>query len=123
MAASQGRAGDRLVEGMTRRTRVPARSGAWTWIAAACVAAVVVALAVVSGSMDSSNTTLVLMGFDQDRAQLITSLLIGGVAAAAALLATNSNRPSIVAGLLAFAALFGHTFLHETRAAIDSTGS
>ncbi len=107
---------------MTRRTRVPARSGAWTWIAAACVAAVVVALAVVSGSMDSSNTTLVLMGFDQDRAQLITSLLIGGVAAAAALLATNSNRPSIVAGLLAFAALFGHTFLHETRAAIDSTG-
>ena len=122
MAAREGGAGDRLVEGMTRRPRVSVRSRGWPWIAAAGVAALVVVLAVASGSMDSSNTTLVLMGFDQDRAQLITSLLIGAVASAAALLATNGNRPAIVAGLLAVAALFGHTFFHETRAALESTG-
>jgi enterochelin esterase-like enzyme len=88
----------------------------------AAVAALVVVATVVSGTMDSSNTTLVLMGFDTDRAQLITSLLVGGVAAAAASLVTNRSSQATFFGLIGFAALFGHTFLHETRSALASTG-
>ena len=81
-------------------------------------AAVVVAGTVLSGTMDSSNVTLVTMGFDQDRAQLITSLIVGGIAAAAAILVTNRNWQAIVAGLVGFAALFGPTFVGETSNAL-----
>jgi len=89
---------------------------------AAAVVAAVVASAVVSGALYSSNTTLVFMGFDAERAQLITSLLVAGVAAAAAILATNRPALSTLAGLGGFAALFGYTFLHETKGALASTG-
>ena len=47
MAAREGGAGERLVEGMTRRPRVSVRSRGWPWIAAAGVAALVVVLATV----------------------------------------------------------------------------
>ncbi len=86
------------------------------------VAAFVVVSSVVSGTMDSSNSTLVFMGFDADRAQLITSLLIAGVAAAAATLASNRRGLATLAGLGSLAALFGHVFLEETRHALASTG-
>jgi enterochelin esterase-like enzyme len=82
------------------------------------VAAVVVAATVISGSMDASNVTLVTMGFDQDRAQLITSLIVGGIAAAAAVLVTNRTWQATLAGLAGFAALFGPTFAGETNNAI-----
>jgi enterochelin esterase-like enzyme len=87
------------------------------------VAAIVVAATVISGTMDASNVTLVTMGFDQDRAQLITSLLVGGIAAAAAVLVTNRSWQAILAGLVGFAALFGPTFVGETNNALSqSTG-
>jgi enterochelin esterase-like enzyme len=87
------------------------------------VAALVAVSAVVSGTMDSSNLTLVFMGFDQDRAQLITSLLIAGVAAAAATLVTNKSRQATLAGLGVFTALILRMFLVETRNAVASTGA
>ena len=86
------------------------------------VAVLGVVLAIVSGAMDSCNLTLVFMGFDQDRAQLITSLLIAGVAAAAASLVTGKLRLATLFGLCGFAALFGHVFVIESRNAMGSTG-
>lgn len=94
----------------------------WPLLINIAVAATVVVAAVASGITDSSDTTLVLMGFDMDRAQLITSLLIAGAAAATAGLATNMNGQTTLVGLGSFAALFGQTFLHETRNALASTG-
>ena len=89
---------------------------------AAAVAVSAAVSAVVSGALYSSTTTLVFMGFDAERAQLITSLLIAGVAAAAAALATNRSGLATLAGLGGFVALFGYTFLHETKGALASTG-
>lgn len=85
----------------------------------AAIAAGVVVLAVVSGSMDSSAATLRFMGFDADRAQLITALLIAGAAAAVATLVTNRSGLSTLAGLGCLAALFGPTFFTETRNALS----
>jgi enterochelin esterase-like enzyme len=94
----------------------------WPLFISVAVAAAVVVSAVASGIMASSNTTLVLMGFDMDRAQLITSLLIAGAAAATATLATDMSGRATLAGLGGFAALFGPTFLDETRNALAATG-
>jgi hypothetical protein len=86
------------------------------------VAAVVALAAIATGTADATNAALVVMGFDADRAQLISSLLVGGVAAAAATLAANSSRQATLAGLAVFAALFGPTFLTETGNALAATG-
>jgi enterochelin esterase-like enzyme len=90
-------------------------------LAAAVVAAVVVA-AVVSGALYSSNNTLIFMGFDAERAQLITSLLVAGVGAAAATIVTNRSGLATLSGVGGLVALFGYTFLHETKSAMASTG-
>jgi hypothetical protein len=111
---------------MSRSVSAFRQSRRWTPVinaaVAAAVAAVVVVAAVASGTMDSSNTTLVLMGFDANRAQLITALLIAAVAAAASTLATNRSGQATLCGFGAFAALFGPTFLTETGSALVSTG-
>ncbi|HEX7496795.1 MAG TPA: alpha/beta hydrolase-fold protein [Candidatus Limnocylindrales bacterium] len=93
------------------------------WVASAVVAAVVVLAAFASGAIDSASKTLVFMGFDADRARLITALLVGGVAGASAALATNRTGPATVAGLGGFAALFGGTFISQTRGALNSNGT
>jgi hypothetical protein len=92
------------------------------WLCSFAVAAAVVVCAVATGTTDSSNTALVLMGFDVDRAQLITSLLIAGIAAATATMVTNMSGQAALAGLGVFASLFGHTLVHEVRRALSSTG-
>jgi enterochelin esterase-like enzyme len=79
-------------------------------------------LAIASGAMDSCNLTLVFMGFDQDRAQLITSLLISSAAAGAATLAIGKPRLATLFGLCVFGALFGHVFAVESDNAMRSTG-
>jgi enterochelin esterase-like enzyme len=107
---------------MSRSVFAFRQSRRWTPVLNAALAAVVVVAAVASGTIDASNTTLVVMGFDADRAQLITSLLVGGVAAAAATLITNRGGQATFAGLCGFAALFGPTFLTETGSALASTG-
>ncbi len=105
---------------MTRLASLRALSGLRTPLLSASVAAVMIVASVVSGARDSSNTTLELMGFDPDRAELISSLLIGGVAAAAATFATGRGGQATLLGLGGFVALFGHTFLRETGDALAS---
>lgn len=91
--------------------------------AAAAVAAVVAAAAVVTGTMDSTNATLVRMGFDADRAHLIAALVIGAVAAAAAALVTDRATPPTLAGLCVVWALFGSTLVRQTQDALKATGA
>jgi enterochelin esterase-like enzyme len=91
-------------------------------VASALAAAVVVVVALVSGTIDSTNTTLVLMGFDTDRAQLIAALLFGGTAGAAAALVTGRIGPPTLAGLGGTGALFGYTFVHQTHQALKASG-
>jgi enterochelin esterase-like enzyme len=86
-------------------------------------AAMVLLVAVMSGSMDQSNTTLVVMGFDPDRAQLITSLLIGAIAAAAVTLATGRVGLATGLGCLGAGLLFAGTFAAETAGALGATGA
>jgi len=87
------------------------------------LAAVLAAAAVVSGTMDSTNATLVRMGFDAGRAHLITALVIGGVAAAAAALITGRTAAPALAGLGVAGALFGPTFVSQTQNAMNATGA
>lgn len=91
------------------------------WLGAATATAVVV-LALASGTVDGSNASLVAMGFDPDRAQLITSLLVGAVAAAAVVLAVRRTPLATLLGLVSAGALFGGTFVTETRAALAANG-
>jgi len=108
---------------MTRPALSRRHSGLRTPLIGAVVVAAVVGGAIVSGTLDAANTTLVVMGFDTDRAQLISSLLIAGVAAAGATLATSRGRQATLLGLGGFAVLFGPTFLTETGNALASNGS
>jgi len=93
-------------------------------VAAAAAVAVAVAVAVVAtGTVDSTDATLVRMGFDVDRARLISALLIAGVAAAAAALVTNRATPPTLAGLGVLWALFVLTFVRQTQDALKATGA
>jgi enterochelin esterase-like enzyme len=85
------------------------------------VAAVLLAT-VVSGAMDQTNATLVVMGFDPDRAQLITSLIVGIVAGAAIVLATGRLRLGAGLGAFGAGALFSSTFVIETQGALAANG-
>jgi enterochelin esterase-like enzyme len=90
--------------------------------AGAIAAAVIVLAAVASGTVDGTNRTLVIMGFDPDRAQLITSMLIGAIAAGAATLATDRASISTGYGVAAVALMFGQTFVTETQNSLSATG-
>jgi hypothetical protein len=75
-----------------------------------------------SGSMDQTNASLVVMGFDPDRAQLITSLLIGALAAATSTLTTGRLRLGTCLGTFVAGALFAPTFVAETQGALAANG-
>jgi esterase/lipase superfamily enzyme len=87
------------------------------------VAALVLTGAFVLGSVDQSNLALAEMGFDPDRAQLITALLIGAVMAAGSIMAGGRIAGATLLGCLGSAALFGPTYVRETQAAVASTGA
>jgi enterochelin esterase-like enzyme len=87
------------------------------------VAALVVLLAVVSGTVQQTDVTLVVMGFDPDRAQLITTLIVSGVAAAAATLVMDRVVTGALLGTWAVAFMFGQTFITETQDALSATGA
>ncbi len=82
-----------------------------------------VAAVQVSGSSDAVSQTLQLMGFDPDRAALITALLVGGLAAAAGALAGGRKGLPVLLGAFAAFLLFGPTFVAETRSAMAATGA
>jgi enterochelin esterase-like enzyme len=113
-------------EGRLRRgfgqVAAAARQGASFMIAVAAAAAVL-AGAVALGPVAGSNALLVGLGFDPDRAQLITALIVGGTAAAVAYLCGGVRRTAVALGLAAILAVFGPTFLRETRDAMAATGA
>jgi esterase/lipase superfamily enzyme len=85
-------------------------------------AALMFVAALVSGSVDQVNLALNEIGFDPDRAQLITALLVGAVVAAVSILAGNRTDCASLLGCLGAAALFVSTFVRETQSAMASTG-
>ncbi len=100
-----------------------ARPCPWARLALAIglVSATAVALRV-SGILAACAATFEVMGFDPDRARLIADLVGAASATAAGTLVAGAWRAAALAGLLSGFALFGHTFLVETRAAINANG-
>jgi len=98
------------------RARVPS-------LVALLVAVLAVGLLRSSGTLRGSVDALVIMGFDVDRAILITALMAGAVAAV--LVATCGGHPAVavLASVGATAAVFGMTFIRETRQAMASSGA
>ncbi|MGA3056459.1 MAG: alpha/beta hydrolase-fold protein [Candidatus Limnocylindrales bacterium] len=87
------------------------------------VAILVVLVAVLSGTVEETDRTLVIMGFDPDRAQLIAALIVAAVAAVAVTLATDRPAIGALLGTWAMVALFGETFTAETHNALSATGA
>jgi enterochelin esterase-like enzyme len=87
--------------------------------AAACLLLAVSATDFVHGA----NTSLVIMGFDPDRAQLITSFFLCGATAFLAYLCSDRFVAAVLVGLLAGAALYAQTFAQETTSALAQTGA
>ena len=121
-ASPSGTAGaGRLRRGFGRLAAGSHRSARFT-IAIASAAAVL-AGAVALGPVGGSNAVLVGLGFDPDRAQLITALIVGGTTAAAAYLCGGVRRTAVVLGLAATLAVYGPTFVRETRDAMAARGA
>jgi dienelactone hydrolase len=87
------------------------------------VAALVVLVAVFSDAVYQSDVTMIIMGFDQDRAQLITALIFAAVAAASVGLVVNRDGFATMLGAYALAALYAETFVAETRKAAGAIGA
>jgi hypothetical protein len=87
------------------------------------VAVLVFWAAVGLGPVKASTDVLVGLGFDPDRADLITGLIIGGATAIAVYLARGVRPTAVILGLVVCAALFGPTFVRETRDAMVATGA
>jgi enterochelin esterase-like enzyme len=92
-------------------------------LTAGIVMVLVVAALHASGWLRGSDATLEVMGFDPDRARLISALLAVALACALSVLAGGSLAATVLLGVAGFAALFGRTFLDETVAAVNASGS
>jgi hypothetical protein len=103
---------------VTRRSTWPGRL-----IGGAIAASLVAVAAVATGSVDGSNATLQVMGFDPDRAQLVTALIVGALGAAASALVSGRIGSATIFGALGSAFLFGGTFAAETGSAMTSAGA
>ncbi len=91
---------------------------------ASVVAAVLVFVAATAlGPVKLSTDVLIGLGFDPDRADLITALIIGGSTAVGVYLAGGIRSAAVVLGLGASAALFGTTFVRETQNAMAANGA
>ena len=76
-----------------------------------------------SGSLHGVVDALVFMGFDLDRAVLITALIAGAAAATLVAACGGHTAVAVLASIGATAAIFGATFARETRAAFAATGA
>ena len=76
-----------------------------------------------SGSLHGVVDALVFMGFDLDRAVLITALIVGAAAATVVTACGGHTVVAVLASIGATAAIFGATFARETRAAFAATGA
>jgi len=87
------------------------------------VAAVVfVMLLRTTGSLRASDDALVVMGFDPERASLITALLTGALAGGVVAAFGGQTAVAVVASVGATAALFWSVFRSETLAALSASG-
>jgi enterochelin esterase-like enzyme len=87
------------------------------------VATVVVLVAVFSDALYQSDVTMIIMGFDQDRAQLISALIFAAAAAAAVGLVVNRDGFATLLGAYALAAMYAQTFVTETQTAVAASGA
>jgi enterochelin esterase-like enzyme len=87
------------------------------------LAGVVVALFRLSGTAADTGDALQVMGFDPDRARLLTALMSTAMAAAIVALAGAPTALGVIAGLATGILSFGHTALVETRAALTAHGT
>jgi len=83
--------------------------------------ALIVALCM-SGTISGSGAALEEIGFDPDRALLITGLTVGGLAAGLSALVTGRRAAPMLVAYLGLAAVFGAAFVAETSAALATTG-
>ena len=91
-------------------------------LAAIASAGLVTATFLVSGALVATHDTLVIMGFDPDRSQLLVALLAAAQAAAVAVLVADRRTVATPVGAAAAIAVFVGTFLDETGAALASSG-
>lgn len=87
------------------------------------VAVLAVALLRTTGTFRGSVDALVIMGFDTDRAMLITALIAGALAAVLVAACGGHSAVAVLASIGATTAVFGKTFLRETRTAMASSGA
>ena len=106
-----------------RRLRIGGRSGARRYVVTLAVAAAVAVVLVATGFLVGSDDALQTMGFDPDRARLITAMTAEALVVAAAVLIANGFRAAIVGGVTVFVAVFGRTFRRETADALASSGT
>jgi enterochelin esterase-like enzyme len=99
------------------------------WLApfARAVLAVAIAVGIAVGArllvIADADATLVVMGFDPDRARLIDALVVGFVAAALARVVSGASWGSAVGGAAAFGVLFAKVFRRESVAAVGASGT
>jgi enterochelin esterase-like enzyme len=105
---------DLIVSGLRRNAGV---------LVTLAVAALILSGAVALGAVDGSNAALIALGFDPDRAQLITALIVGGTAAVVAYLCGGVRWSAVLDSWAVIAALFGPTFVRETQNALAATGA
>jgi enterochelin esterase-like enzyme len=110
-----------------QRARASRRSPAvvravWRPLVGVAIGAALIVALRLAGALAGSDTALEVMGFDPDRARLITGLTAGGLGAALAALATGGRLGPIIVGYLGLAVVFGRTFLDETASAIATHG-
>ena len=93
------------------------------WLIGLAIAVIAVELFYQSGTAAATEDTLQIMGFDPDRARLLTALMATAMAAAILALAGAPTALGVLAGLAAGTRGFGHTALTETRAALAAQGT
>lgn len=91
-------------------------------LASVFVGALILGFLVVGGAATSTRDLLIFIGFDPDRAVLLTSFALGAGASFGAGLVTGQRWPPALLGLVAFVVLFGPTLARETQTAIAAHG-
>ncbi|HEY5629592.1 MAG TPA: alpha/beta hydrolase-fold protein [Candidatus Limnocylindrales bacterium] len=87
------------------------------------VAVAVVLLLRVTGSLRASDDALVVMGFDPERARLITALIAGAAAGVSVAALGGLTAVAVLASLGATGAEFWSVFHSETTSALQATGA
>ena len=95
---------------------------AWRPATGLLVGVALVGILGASGAIAGSSAALEEMGFDPDRAQLITGLTVGGLGAALGALVTGRRPAPVAAACVGLAAVFGPAFISETASALATTG-